>query len=79
MPTKLWSSRDDTNASRRPSGDQVGDSLEPNFVHRFTRDEIASELAEGGFELKSFGVTPYGHALARAKSLDRTPRHAATR
>ena len=29
IPMKLWSSRLDTNASRFPSGDQVGDSLEP--------------------------------------------------
>jgi hypothetical protein len=29
MPMKLWSSRSDTNARRRPSGDHTGASLAP--------------------------------------------------
>lgn len=44
----------------------VGDSLDPNFVHRFTERELAADLAEGGFELTSFAVAPYGHAVAFA-------------
>ena len=52
---------------------EVGDFLEPNFVHRFTEDEIASELAAGGFELKSYAVTPYGHAIALAGGLKPPP------
>jgi hypothetical protein len=47
---------------------QVGDLLEPNYVHRFTEDEIASELADAGFALTSYGAAPYGHAVARATS-----------
>jgi hypothetical protein len=49
---------------------EVGDDLEPNFVHRFVQDEIASELAAGGFELKSFAAAPYGHAIALAAGVD---------
>jgi hypothetical protein len=47
---------------------EVGDLLEPNYVHRFVEDEIASELSAGGFELKSFATAPYGHAVALAAS-----------
>jgi hypothetical protein len=46
----------------------LGDYLEPNFVHGFVEDEIADELAAGGFELKSFVAAPYGHAVAVAAS-----------
>lgn len=42
------------------------DSLEPNIVNRFCEEKLASELAAGGFELKSFTVSPYGHAIAEA-------------
>jgi hypothetical protein len=45
---------------------EAGDWLEPNFVHYFIEDELASELTAGGFELKSFTVAPYGHAIAIA-------------
>jgi hypothetical protein len=51
----------------------LGDSLEPNFVHRFLEEELASELAAAGFELKSFAVAPYGHAVAQATSVDVHP------
>lgn len=35
---------------RRPPP-ELGDDMLPNAVHRFTRDEIASELGEAGLEL----------------------------
>jgi hypothetical protein len=47
---------------------ELGDLLEPKFVHRFVEDEIAAELSAGGFELKSFVAAPYGHAVAVAAS-----------
>jgi hypothetical protein len=62
----------------RREGAQPGDMLEPNFVHRFTQSEIASELAEGGFELKSYVAAPYGHALGLAVSPDRREAPAAS-
>jgi hypothetical protein len=52
---------------------QLGDLLEPNFVHRFTEEEINGELADGGFELKWFALRPYSHAIGRATSADRQP------
>lgn len=45
---------------------ELGDDLEPEYVHYFTRAELAAELAEGGFTLRSFAVEPYGHAVAVA-------------
>jgi hypothetical protein len=45
---------------------EVGDSLDPNFVHWFSQDELESELHDGGFELTYFRPTPYGHAVGRA-------------
>lgn len=45
---------------------ELGDSIGPNYMHYFTREEIASELAEAGFALVDFGAEPYGHAIARA-------------
>ena len=44
-------------ALRRLRGDEpveLGDDLSPNFVHRFTADEVEGELAEGGFRLAHF-------------------------
>jgi hypothetical protein len=52
---------------------EEGDALEPNFAHWFLEEEIASELAEGGFELKFFSATPYGHAIALATGPDGRP------
>jgi hypothetical protein len=42
---------------------QVGDSLEPNFVHFFSRAEIASELEAAGFEMVFFSTQGYAHAV----------------
>lgn len=43
----------------------TGDALHPGLVHMFTRDQIANELAEGGFELVEFSTEPYGWAVGR--------------
>jgi hypothetical protein len=45
---------------------EVGDSLDPNFVHHFVDSELESELAAGGFKLQFFAAEPYGHAVALA-------------
>jgi hypothetical protein len=45
---------------------EIGDYLDPNYVHLFHEQEIAAELAEGGFVLQAFTSRPYGHAVARA-------------
>jgi hypothetical protein len=49
---------------------EVGDSLDPNFVHHFTESEVESELAAGGFKLQFFAAEPYGHAVAVAVGSD---------
>jgi hypothetical protein len=49
---------------RRPL--EVGDTLEPNFVHRFDEHEMRDELAAGGFVMQSYAHAPYGHAVALA-------------
>ncbi|MGH7508126.1 MAG: SAM-dependent methyltransferase [Gemmatimonadales bacterium] len=51
---------------RRGERVEVGDFLAPNFVHYFTREELAGELRAGDFELVHFGKDEYGHAVARA-------------
>jgi hypothetical protein len=57
---------------RRSERVEVGDDLVPNFVHRFTEDEIRAELDEGGFEMVAFaaeGRGPYdsGWAVGRRR------------
>jgi hypothetical protein len=37
-------------------------------MHSFTRDEIESELAQGGFRRVAFAAAPYGHAVAVAET-----------
>jgi hypothetical protein len=50
---------------------QVGDNLEPNFVHYFSRAEIASELEAAGFEMALFSTEGYAHAVGiRLPQLD---------
>jgi len=51
---------------RREERVEVGDALAGNFLHCFTRSEIEAELAEGGFRLVDFRLSPYGHAVALA-------------
>jgi hypothetical protein len=45
---------------------EVGDYLEPNYVHYFSESELRSELEDGGFELLAYAAHPYGHAVAAA-------------
>lgn len=63
---------------------QVGDDLAPNFVHRFTLDEVREELAASGFEALALapegsGPVDSGWAVGRAMasstraSRERTP------
>jgi hypothetical protein len=51
---------------RRTEAAEVGDAIGHNFMHSFTRAEIESELAQGGFRLVAFAAAPYGHAVAVA-------------
>jgi hypothetical protein len=45
---------------------EVGDYLEPNYVHYFSEPELRAELEEAGFRLELFQHHPYGHAIAFA-------------
>jgi hypothetical protein len=45
---------------------EVGDWLQPEYIHFFTQDEVASELSEGGFRLVHFSTEGYGHAVGVA-------------
>jgi hypothetical protein len=45
----------------------VGDALVPNLVHFFTRDELAGEFADGGFDLIDFGTKDYSWAVGRVR------------
>jgi hypothetical protein len=51
---------------RRSERVEPGDTLNPNFLHRFTREEIEDELSAGGFSLIHFAQEPYGHAVGLA-------------
>lgn len=46
---------------------EPGDTLDPNFQHYFSREEIESELAAAGFTLVHFATKDYGHAVAVAE------------
>jgi hypothetical protein len=50
---------------RRSEPTEVGDSLNPNFVHLFTDEELTSELEAAGFLIHAYRRDPYGHAIAR--------------
>ncbi len=64
-----------TEAPRKPpsgSAVEAGDHVGSAFFHRFTRDEIDSELGRAGFDLVDFRRTPFdggtlAHAVARAR------------
>lgn len=45
---------------------ELGDDLVPNYVHNFTKEEIAAELEAGGFKLEMYCTDEYGHAVAIA-------------
>jgi hypothetical protein len=51
---------------RRGERLELGDDLAPNFVHRFTRDELAAELQSGGFRLEFYSTRGTGHAVGVA-------------
>jgi hypothetical protein len=44
----------------------VGDDLEPDFVHHFTEEQIRSEMKEAGFDLVFYTIHPYGHSVGLA-------------
>jgi len=46
---------------------EPGDSLAPNYVHWFDRDQIESELRAAGYDLVAFSTTGYGRAVARVR------------
>jgi hypothetical protein len=46
---------------------EVGDRLAGTFDHRFTEEEIESELESAGFEMVHFAHQPYGHAVGRSR------------
>jgi hypothetical protein len=57
------------NAIRRLRGAELlesGDDLAPNYVHRFTRGEIAETLMAAGFRITHFDSAEYGHAVGLA-------------
>ncbi len=43
----------------------VGDRLDFGFKHWFNRQDIESEMAEGGFELERYSIDGYGWAVGR--------------
>jgi hypothetical protein len=45
---------------------ELGDTLDPNYVHYFDRGEIESELREGGFHLAWYDARDYGKAVGIA-------------
>lgn len=52
---------------------EIGDYLNPNFVHFFTESEIAAELSEAGLDLEQIQTDPYAHAVAfNPPTLERT-------
>lgn len=45
---------------------ELGDDLEPEYVHYFTQEEVTTELQAGGFKLIFYNPHPYGHAVGIA-------------
>ena len=52
--------------TRRGELPEFGDAINEGYYHRFTRDEVESELAAAGFERVHFSDMPFAHAVARA-------------
>jgi hypothetical protein len=42
----------------------LGDDLQPHFVHLFTAEQVAEEVGEAGLGLGELNGYPYGHAVA---------------
>ena len=53
--------------ARRREPVAVGDVLVPNLMHFFTRDELACEFSDGGFDLVDFDTQDYGWAVGRVR------------
>ena len=51
---------------------ELGDWMEPDYKHYFTRDALRGEMAEGGFELVTFSTGPLGSAVGIAVDSRRT-------
>lgn len=49
---------------------ELGDALEPEYVHYFTKDQVAAELEEGGFTLGYYSEDGYGHCVGIAVELE---------
>jgi 2-polyprenyl-3-methyl-5-hydroxy-6-metoxy-1,4-benzoquinol methylase len=45
---------------------ELGDALEPEYVHYFSQEEITGELRDAGFMLEYYTEVPYGHAVGIA-------------
>lgn len=45
---------------------EPGDSLAPNYVHYFSKEQIASEMKEAGFAIVHYSAHSYGHAVGMA-------------
>jgi len=57
------------NALRRLQGREkleLGDALEPEFVHYMTQEEVTAEMQEGGFAIEYYSENQYGHAVGIA-------------
>ncbi len=45
---------------------EVGDVLDPYYVHYFTEEEIRTEMLAAGFEMQLYSTDGYGHAVGTA-------------
>ena len=50
----VWKLANAIRRVRRLPPVELGDDLAPNFVHRFTEEEVRAELAEAGFRMLTF-------------------------
>lgn len=53
---------------RWPVSPELGDDLDGSFDHHFSQGEFIEEVSEIGFEVATFGATPYGHAVVRLRA-----------
>lgn len=52
---------------RRAEPPEPGDTVQLNFIHLFTREEVEAELTAAGFRVIAFSDVPYGHVVAVAQ------------